>query len=160
MLSSKPFNSKLVEDALFILEAKHQFFGYRDRNNFERFNQIIRRNLDVKNEFNLLIYGGNHINPTRSKNLFNLFDKDKESPFLGNTLLIANYYYNCTAYGFYDSKEPSKENGGIYETKGDEIVVTEFKKKDWKSGLFVFKNDLTLPLESFDKIMYFVIHQE
>lgn len=104
VLKSIPLKTKLIADALFILEAKHQFFGYRDRNNFERFNQIIERNLDVRKQYNLLIYGGNHINPTRSKNIFNLFDKDKESPFLSNTLLIANYYFDCTAYGFYGSK--------------------------------------------------------
>ncbi len=159
-LSSTLFKSKSIADAIFILEAKHQFFGYRDRNNFERFNQIIRRNLDVKNQYNLLIYGGNHINPTRSKNLFNLFDKDKESPFSGNTLLVANYYFDCTAYGFYGSKESSKANEGLYEAKGDEMIMTELKKKDWKSGLFVIKNELTLPLQSFDKILHFVIHQE
>lgn len=159
-LKSIPLKSKSIADALFILEAKHQFFGYRDKNNFERFNQFIKRNLDVKKQYNLLIYGGNHINPTRSKNLFNLFDKDNESLFLDNTLLIANYYFDCTAYGFYGSKEPSKVNGGLYETKGDEIIMNELKKKDWKSGLFVIKNELTLPLQSFDKILYFVIHQE
>ncbi len=163
-LNSIPLKTKSIADALFILEAKHQFFGYRDKNNYERFKQIIESNLDVKNQYNLLIYGGNHINPTRSKNLlknlFTLFDKDKESPFLGNTLLIANYYFDCTSYGFYGSKEPSNANGGIYEIKGDEMVITELKKKDWKSGLFVIKNKLTLPLQSFDKILYFVIHQE
>ena len=159
-LNSIPLKTKLIADALFILEAKHQFFGYRDRNNFERFNQIIERSIDIKNQYSLLIYGSNHINPTRSKNIFNLFDKDKESPFLSNTLLIANYYFDCTAYGFYGSKEPSKANEGLYETKGDEIIMTELKKKDWKNGSFVIKNELTLPLQSFDKILYFVIHQE
>jgi hypothetical protein len=152
--------TKSIEDALFILEAKHQFFGYRDKNNYERFNQIIERNLDVRKQYNLLIYGGNHINPTRSKNIFNLFDKDKESPFLSNTLLIANYYFDCTAYGFYGSKEPSKVNEGLYETKGDEMIMNKLKKKDWESGLLVIKNDLTLPLQSFDKILYFIVHQE
>jgi hypothetical protein len=159
-LKSIPLKTKSIEGALFILEAKHQFFGYRDKNNFERFNQIIERSVDIKNQFNLLIYGSNHINPTRSKNIFNLFDKDKESPFLSNTLLIANYYFDCTAYGFYGSKESSKANEGLYEVKGDEMIMTELKKKDWKSGLFVIKNELTLPLQSFDKILYFVIHQE
>jgi hypothetical protein len=159
-LKSIPLKTKSIADAIFILEAKHKHFGYRDKNIYERFKHIIRRNLDVKNQYNLLIYGGNHINPTRSKNLFNLFNKDKESPFLGNTLLIANYYFDCTSNGFYGSKEPSKANGGIYEIKGDEMIMNELKKKDWKSGLFVIKNELTLPLQSFDKILYFVIHQE
>ena len=162
-LNSTSLKTKLIADALFILEAKHQFFGYRDKNNYERFKQIIESNLDVKNQYNFLIYGGAHINPNGfkvSKNLFNFFDKDKESPFFGNTLLIANYYFDCTSYGFYGSKGPQKENGGIYGLKGDEIVITELKKKDWKSGLFVIKNDLTSPLQSFEKILYFVIHQE
>ena len=107
-----------------------------------------------------MIYGGHHIYPLRSTSLFNFFDKDKESPFLNNTLLIANYYFDCTSYGFYGSKEPSKFSGGFYGIKGDEIIMTELKKKDWKSGLFVIKNELSLPLQSFDKILYFVMHQE
>lgn len=163
-LKSIALKTKSIADALFILEAKHQVFGYRDKNNYERFKQIIERSIDVRNQHNLLIYGGNHINPSRPnsllKNLFTLFDKDKESPFFGNTLLIANYYFDCISYGFYWSKEPSKYNGGLYGGKGDEMIMTELKKKDWKSGLFVIKNDLTLPLQSFNKILYFVVHQE
>ena len=159
-LKSIPLRKKSTTDALFVLEAKHQFFGYRDENNFERFNQIIRRNIDVKNQYNLLIYGSNHVNPTRSKNLFNLFNQDKSSPFLNNTLLIANYYFDCTAYGFYGSKEPSKANEGLYETKGDKLVMDELKKKDWKSKIFAIKNEFSLPLQSFDRILYFVVHKE
>ena len=163
-LKSIALKTKSIADALFILEAKHQVFGYRDKNNYERFKEIVERSIDVRNQHNLLIYGGNHINPSRPnsllKNLFTLFDKDKESPFIGNTLLIANYYFDCISYGFYWSKEPSNFSGGIYGGKGDEIVITELKKKDWKSGLFVIKNDLTLPLQSFDKILCFIIHQE
>jgi hypothetical protein len=163
-LKSIPSRTKSISDALFILEAKHKYFGYRDKNIYERFKQIIERSIDVKNQYNLLIYGGVHTNPSRPnsllKNLFALFDKDKESPFLGNTFLIANYYFDCTSYGFYGSKEPQKENEGLYGLKGDKIVITELKKKDWKSGLFGIKNDLTLPLQSFNKILYFLIHQE
>lgn len=152
--------TKSIEDALFILEAKHQFFGYRDKNNYERFNQIIERSIDVKNQYNLLIYGGTHINPLRPNSLLNFFDKNEESPFLGNTLLIANYYFDCTSYGFYGSKEPSKANGGFYGIKGDEMIMYELKKKDWKSGLLAFRNELNIPLKSFDKILYFIIHSE
>ena len=163
-LKSIPLKTKSISDALFILEAKHKYFGYRDKNIYERFKQIIGRSIDVKNQYNFLIYGGAHTNPSRPnsllKNLFTLFDEDKESPFFDNTLLIANYYFDCISYGFYWSKEPSNFSGGIYGGKGDEIVITELKKKDWKSGLFVIKNELTLPLQSFDKILYFVIHQE
>lgn len=159
-LSVTPHQSKIVEDAIFILEAKHQFFGYRDRNNFDRFKQIIERRLDVKNQYNLLIYGSNHINPTRSKNLFNLFDRDEKSPFFNKTRLIANYYLDCTSYGFYNSKEPSKANEGLYELTGDEIVITELKKKNLNNAVSIFRNDLTLPLQSFGKILYFIVHTE
>jgi hypothetical protein len=160
-LKSIPLKTKSISDALFILEAKHKYFGYRDKNIYERFKQIIEKRIDVKNQYNFLIYGGFHINPLGFNNLSNFFDKNKESPFFSNTLLIANYYFDCTSYGFYGSKKPSKMNGGLYyEAKEDEIIIPELKKKDWKSGLFVIKNELTLPLQSFDKILYFVIHQE
>lgn len=152
--------TKFISDALFILEAKHDFWGYRDKNNFERFNEVIKNNLDVKNQYNLLIYGSNHINPTRSKNLFNLFDKDENSPFLDNTRLIANYYFGCTSYGFYASKKPLIVNEGLYETKGDEIIMTELKAKSLKNGVSVVNNNLNLPLNSFNKILYFIIHSE
>ncbi len=160
-LKSIPLKTKSIADALFVLEAKHQFFSNRDKNNYKRFKQIIERSIDVKNQYNFLIYGGSHTYPLRSTSLFNFFDKDKESPFFDNTLLIANYYFDCTSYGWYGSNEPSKYNEGLYHgSKEDEMVMTELKKKGWKSGLFVIKNDLTLPLQSFDKILYFVIHQE
>jgi hypothetical protein len=160
-LKSTPLKTKSIADALFILEAKHKFFGNRDKNNFRRFKQIIERSIDVKNQYNFLIYGGSHTYPLRSNSLFNFFDKNKESPFLDNTLLISNYYFNCTSYGFYGSKESSKFNGGLYHgIKEDEMIMNELKKKDWKSGLFVIKNDLTLPLQSFDKILYFIVHSD
>lgn len=163
ILETVPLKTKPIEDAIFILEAKHQFFGYRDKNNYERFKQIIERSIDIKNQYNLLIYGGAHTNPNGfkvSKNLFNFFDEDKESPFFGNTLLIANYYFDCTSYGFYGSKEFSKYNGGLYGLKGDEMIMPELKKKDWKKGVFAIKNDLSFPLESFNKILYFIVHSE
>jgi hypothetical protein len=159
-LETVSLKTKPIEDAIFILEAKHQFFSYRDKNNYERFRQIIRRNLDVKNQYNFLIYGGSHVFPNNSRNLFNLFNKEKESPFLDNTLLIANYYFNCTSYGFYGSKEFLKYNGGLYGIKDEEIIIPELKKKDLKKGIFAIKNDLSFPLKSFDKILYFIVHSE
>ncbi len=159
-LNRLEYRSKIIEEAKFILEAKHSFFSNRDKNNYHRFMKFFNQNVAIENSYNLLIYGSSHINPYRKQSIFNYFDKDKKSIFFDNTILIANYYFDCLSYGSYLNESQSKVNSGIYITNNDSDVREELRKNTTNKSITFVKNVFKFQYADFEKIKYFIVHKD
>lgn len=93
-----------LRDLLFVLAAEHNISSHRHRDKvaYRRFIEAQEKGIvRFSNNYNVLIYGSVHTDPSNNHNIYSNFRNRPSSPFKDNVYSIAQVYIDCKSTGDY-----------------------------------------------------------
>lgn len=124
----------LLRDLLFVLDAEHHISSHRHRDNvaYKRFIEAQGKGMvRFANNYNILIYGSVHTDPSNKHNIYSNFRNKRTSPFKDNVFSIAQAYIDCNSTGDYFEQKNRTVKASILNSKkkNDDQLLAYVKKK-------------------------------
>ncbi len=129
-----------ITQLLFLLTADHNQLPNvkkRDSRNYRRLLEADKNGMiSFKGNYNILVHGTCHTDPTKKKGIYNHFLARKDSPFRNNTYMTGQAYIDCVSAGDYFRDTARTITGSIF-CGGEEksLLITDYFRNRYKGVL-------------------------